>query len=315
MSDTPLVTVVIPCFNAASTIAASIASARAQTYRPIEIIAVDDKSRDDTLAILQRDAGADLRVIACEVNGGAAAARNRAIAVAQGKYLAFLDADDTWTPDKLERQIALLEAHPDMVMAGCRAEVLRLNGVRESVNGGRVPPQGRDAWRALLHHSFYVPSVIVARTEVARRIGGFSAPMRAGEDDQDFFIRMALEGDVGFVDACLTTMYQQPTSLSVIHRSREYEILLPMILAHCDRLSDRLSATERRSIIGERYASIGRNAYFGRPALGALLLGRAILAGHEPLTNLWYLITASPWARWLKTRLVHSAGAETLART
>jgi glycosyltransferase involved in cell wall biosynthesis len=315
MSEKPLVTVVIPCFNAAPTVAASIASARAQSYRPIEIIAVDDTSRDDTLVVLRREAGSDLHVIACDVNGGAAAARNRAIAVAQGKFLAFLDADDTWMPDKLERQIALLEAHPDMVMAGCRADVLRLDGVREAVNGNRVPPQGPDAWRALLHHSFYVPSVIVARTDVTRRIGGFSASMRSGEDDQDFFIRMALEGDVGFVDACLTTMYQQPTSLSVIHRSREYEILLPMILAHCDRLRGRLSAAERHSIIGERYASIGRNAYFGRPALGARLLGRAILAGHEPLTNLWYLITASPWARRLKARLAHSAGAETLART
>jgi glycosyltransferase involved in cell wall biosynthesis len=315
MSDKPLVTIVIPCFDAAATVAASIASARAQTYRPIEIIAVDDKSGDNTLAILQREVGADLIVIACEENGGAAAARNRAIAIARGKYLAFLDADDSWAADKLDRQIALLEAHPDMVMAGCRAEVLRLGGECEPVNAHRVPPQGRDAWRALLHHSFYVPSVIVAHTDVARRIGGFSAAMRAGEDDQDFFIRMALEGAVGFVDANLATMHQQPGSLSIRNRVREYETLLPMILKHCDALEDRLSAGERRTIIGARYASIGRNVYLGLPALGARLLGRAILAGNQPLTNLYYLLTASPWARRLKVRLGHSAGADTLART
>ena len=316
MSTQPLVTIVIPCYNAASTVAASIASVRAQDYRPVEIIAVDDKSRDDTVAVLQSLAGNDLTIIAAEVNGGAAAARNRAIAIAKGKYLAFLDADDTWTADKLTRQIALLEADPTLVMVGCRAEVLRLSGERESVNGGRVPPQGRDAWRTLLHHSFYVPSVIVARSDVARKIGGFTAPMRAGEDDQDFFIRMALEGDVGFVDACLCTMYQQPNSLSVINRSREHEILLPMIERFCDTLKDRLSATERREILGARYASIGRNVYFTNASLGAWLLCRAILAGNEPLTNLWYLMTASPWVRRLKAKLPHSAGsAETLART
>ncbi len=315
MTEKPLVSVVIPCFKAAATVAASIASARAQTYRPIEIIAVDDKSPDDTLAVLQHEAGDDLHIITCTVNGGAGAARNRAIAVARGKYLAFLDADDTWSTDKLDRQIALLEAHPGMVMAGCRTEVLRLGGARELVNADRIPPQGPDAWRTLLHHSFYVPSVIVARTDVAQRIGGFSAPMRAGEDDQDFFIRMALEGAVGFVDATLATMHQQPDSLSIRNRVREYETLLPMILEHCDALRHRLSAAERRHIIGERYASIGRNVYLGVPRLGMRLLGRAILAGHEPLTNFWYLITASPWARWLKARLVHSAGAETLART
>jgi glycosyltransferase involved in cell wall biosynthesis len=314
MNSKPLVTIVMPCFNAAATVAASIASARAQRYRPIEIIAVDDKSRDDTLAILRREAGGDLSVIACEQNGGAAAARNRAIAVANGKYLAFLDADDSWTVDKLDRQIALLEAHPGMAMAGCRADVLRLGGAREPVNADRIPPQEPDAWRILLHHSFYVPSVIVARTDIARRIGGFSAPMRAGEDDQDFFIRMALEGEVGFVDATLATMHQQPDSLSIRNRVREYETLLPMILKHCEALRHRLSTAERRDIIGARYASIGRNVYFGLPALGARLLGRAIFAGNEPLANLYYLLTASPWARWLKARLAHSAGAETKSK-
>jgi glycosyltransferase involved in cell wall biosynthesis len=316
MSSPPLVTVVIPCYNAASTVAASIASARAQDYRPIEIIAVDDKSRDDTVAVLRSLAGDDLTIVACEQNGGAAAARNRAIAIAKGKYLAFLDADDTWTTDKLTRQIALLEANPAMVMAGCRAEVLRLSGARASVNSDRVPPEGPDAWRTLLHHSFYVPSVIVARGDVARKIGGFTAPMRAGEDDQDFFIRMALEGSIGFVDAHLCTMYQQPNSLSIVNRSREYEILLPMIVRFCDELHDRLSAAERRDILGARYATIGRNVYFGRPGLGARLLGRAILAGNAPLANLWYLLTASPWARWLKAKMFHSAAcAETFART
>lgn len=316
MNSQPLVSVVIPCYNAASTVAASIASVRAQGYRPIEIIAVDDKSRDDTVAVLRRLAGDDLTIIPSEVNGGAAAARNRAIAIAKGKYLAFLDADDTWTPDKLTRQIAFLEADPTLVMVGCRAEVLRLSGARESVNGDRSPPLGRDAWRTLLHHSFYVPSVVVARSDAVRKIGGFTAPMRAGEDDQDFFIRMALEGSVGFVDATLTTMYQQPNSLSVVNRSREHEILLPMIVRFCDTLHDRLSAAERRDILGARYASIGRNVYFTSAGLGARLICRAILAGNEPLTNLWYLLTASPWARWLKAKASHSAATgETLART
>ncbi|HEY1505993.1 MAG TPA: glycosyltransferase family A protein [Stellaceae bacterium] len=316
MSMQPLVTVIIPCYNAASTVAASIAAARAQDYRPIEIIAVDDKSRDDTVAVLKSLAGDDLTIIACDVNGGAAAARNRAIAIAKGKYLAFLDADDTWASDKLTRQVVLLEADPAMVMVGCRAEGLRLNGARESVNGDRVPPQGFDAWRTLLHHSFYVPSVIVARSDITREIGGFTAMMRAGEDDQDFFIRMALEGRVGFVDACLTTMYQQPNSLSIVNRSREHETLLPMIIRHCDTLKDRLSAMERRSILGARYASIGRNVYFDRPRLGVRLICRAIIAGNEPLTNLYYLMTASPWARRLKAKLFHSAArAESLART
>jgi len=316
MSSQPLVSVIIPCYNAANTVAASVASARAQDYRPIEIIAVDDKSRDDTIAVLQSLARPDLTIIAAAQNGGAGATRNRAIAAAKGKYLAFLDADDTWTTDKLTRQIALLEADPAMMMAGCHAEVLRVGGGREWVNCHRVPPQGAEAWRAMLHHSFYVPSEIVVRRTTAQQIGGFNEAMRGAEEDQDFFIRAALLGSVGFVDACLVTMHEQPGSLSIRNRSREYETVLPMILNHCDVLRDRMSARERRAIIGARRAAIGRNVYFGRPALGAMLLLRAIMAGDEPLTNSWYLITASPWARWLKAKLFHSAaGAETLVRT
>jgi glycosyltransferase involved in cell wall biosynthesis len=316
MSSAPLVSVIIPCYNAASTVATTIASARAQDYRPIEIIAVDDKSRDDTIAVLQSLAGPDLTIIAAAQNGGAGATRNRAIAAANGKYLAFLDADDTWAPDKLMRQIALLEADPALVMAGCHAEVVRAGGGREWVNRHRVPPQGREAWRAMLHHSFYVPSEIVVRRDIAQQIGGFDESLRGAEEDQDFFIRAALLGGVGFVDACLVTMYEQPGSLSIRNRSREYETVLPMILNHCEALRARLSVRERRAIIGARHAAIGRNVYFGRPALGARLLLRAIMAGDEPLTNAWYLITASPWARWLKGKLFHSAaGAETLART
>jgi glycosyltransferase involved in cell wall biosynthesis len=315
MGPMPLVTIVIPCFNAAPTIAMALAAARAQTYRPIEIIAVDDGSRDDTVAILERHSADDLRIIRCERNGGAAAARNRAIAVANGTYLAFLDADDSWAPDKLTRQLAAIDAHPEMVMVGCRAEVERLEGGREPVNANREPPQGAEAWRNILHHSFYVPSVIVARTDATRRIGGFTAAMRAGEDDQDFFIRLALEGSVGFVDQSLVTMYQQPNSLSVLNRSREYETLLPMIMAHCRELAGRLSPAERRAILGARYGTIGRGVYLANPKLGIGLILRAVLNGHEPLTNLYYLLTASPWMRRLKALLAHSANADTLART
>lgn len=314
MPANPLVTVVMPCFNAAPTVAMALASARAQSYRPIEIIAVDDGSRDGTLEILRREEGGDLRVIACERNGGAAAARNCAIAAAKGEYLAFLDADDRWAADKLARQMALIAGHPRMTMIGCRAEVVRRDGTREPVNPDRAPPQGPEAWRVLLHHSFYVPTEVVARTDAARKIGGFAATMPAAED-QDFFIRMALEGEVGFVDASLATMYEQADGLSSRTHAREYETTMPMILGHCRDLAGRLSRSEVRRILGARYAAIGRGVYPDAPLLGARLILRAILGGHEPIANLYYLVAASPWARRLKARLSHRADASTLART
>src|SRR5580704_17250252 len=253
MTSPPLVTAIIPCFNAAATLPRALDSIRAQSYPNIEIIAVDDGSRDGTLALLRQQEALGVRVIT-QPNAGAAAARNAAIAIARGEFLAFLDADDEWHPDKLARQIKLLAAHPAMVLAGCRAEVIGLDGGRPPVNATRAPTVGPEAWRILLHHSFFVPSVLAARTETVHRIGGFTARLRAVEHDQNFCIRMALEGEVGFVDAPLMTMYQQPGSLSQTHLSREHETVLPMILGHCQALADRLSRAELRNILGARYS-------------------------------------------------------------
>ncbi|HZU91425.1 MAG TPA: glycosyltransferase family 2 protein [Stellaceae bacterium] len=298
----PFVSVIIPCFNAAKTIAATIASVRRQTYPNFEIIAVDDCSTDETLELLRREEAHGVRVIARERNGGAAAARNDGIAAARGAFLAFIDADDEWHPDKLRRQIAIIAARRDMVLIGCRAETIRLDGSRVPVNPGRNPPIGAEAWRLMLRETFFVPSVILARSDAVRRIGGENAALRAGEDDQDFCIRLALVGEVGFVDEVLTIMHEQPGSLSSRFLSREHETVLPMILSHCRVLRGRLTRGELRDILGARYTRIGRNVYLSDPAAGARLLLRAIALGTEPLTNLWYLASASPGGRWLKRR-------------
>ncbi len=299
----PLVTVVIPCFNAARTVGDTIASAFAQTYRPIEIICVDDCSTDDTLAILRRWESQDVTVIASDRNGGAPAARNCAIAVARGGYLAFLDADDTWAPEKLERQLAVIDANPAMTLIGCHAAILRIGGQRQSDNVGRSPPRGAEAWRDMLHHSYFVPSVVVARTAAVRAVGLFNETLRSGEDDQDLFIRLALKGEVGFVDARLTTMHEQPMSLSNVFDGHQHKTTLPMILGHCRALAPRLGRRELRAILGARYAQAGRAAYPRLPGVGARLLLRAICYGNEPVTNFCYLLTAARWTRPLKAIL------------
>jgi len=303
MTSQPLVTAVIPCFNAAATLARAIASVRGQSYPNIEIIAVDDGSRDGTLALLRQQEALGVRVIT-QANGGAPVARNTGIAASRGEFLAFLDADDEWHPDKLAQQLKILADHPGMVLIGCWVEVVGLDGSRKKVNASREPPVGAEAWRTMLHHSFYNPSALVARTEAARRIGGFVTTLLAGHEDQDFCIRLALEGEVGFVDAALATMYQQPNSLSRTHFSREHETVLPMILGHCQALADRLGRAELRRILGARYSQIGRNVYPGSPAIGLRLLLKAIGYGAEPLGNLRYLVTAAPWSRRLKRRFL-----------
>lgn len=106
-----LVSVIMPTYNCGSYIAFTLESVLSQTYKNFEVIIVDDKSTDNTEEIIKPFILEDSRIkyIKLSKNSGAAIARNTAIDCAQGRYLAFLDSDDLWTPDKLEKQISFME--------------------------------------------------------------------------------------------------------------------------------------------------------------------------------------------------------------
>lgn len=112
LSNTPLVSVVMPAHNSARYIGEAIASVRAQTYASWELLVVDDASSDDTFNIVSSAAHEDSRIVVfrLEENIGAAEARNYALERAKGECVAFLDSDDTWLPNKLETQLAAMEA-------------------------------------------------------------------------------------------------------------------------------------------------------------------------------------------------------------
>jgi len=104
----PLVSILIPAYNAEQWAAETLTSALAQTWRPLEIIVVNDGSTDGTMNVLRCFEAAGVRVI-CQRNQGAAAARNRAFAESRGDYVQWLDADDLLAPEKIARQMAVLE--------------------------------------------------------------------------------------------------------------------------------------------------------------------------------------------------------------
>ena len=114
MSET--VTVIIPVFNGEAWVRQAIDSARGQTVPPLEVIVVDDGSTDGTPAILA-EYGTKIRAIRT-TNEGVAAARNTGLRMAQGEFIAFLDADDVWHPRKLERQLRAMTASPRVGLVG-----------------------------------------------------------------------------------------------------------------------------------------------------------------------------------------------------
>jgi len=112
----PLVSILIPCYNGAICLAETLESALAQTYQNTEILLVDDGSTDSSLSIARSFEPRGVRVFT-QLNSGAAAARNRALRLAQGDYIQFLDADDLLAPDKIALQLAALRAAPPLAIA------------------------------------------------------------------------------------------------------------------------------------------------------------------------------------------------------
>ncbi len=196
------VSVVIPTYNYGRFIAEAIGGALGQTLEPIEIIVVDDGSTDDTEKVV-REFGDRVRYIRQE-NAGVCAARNRGVAESSGEYIAFLDADDIWLPEKLEKQIAKFAEDRDIGLVHC--------GMREfdgetgdtiqlHLDGG----EGSVANDLLLWEKPGVNvsgTVIVVTREAFEKSGGFDTEMKVGED-WDFCYRVAREYKVGFVQESL----------------------------------------------------------------------------------------------------------------
>ncbi|MCF3623160.1 glycosyltransferase family 2 protein, partial [Planktothrix agardhii] len=112
----PKISVIIPVYNGEKTIQKTIESVLQQTWQDFELIVINDGSQDATLEILSSIQDPRLRILSYS-NAGLASSRNRGITEATGEYISFLDADDLWTPDKLEAQFQALEEHPEAAVA------------------------------------------------------------------------------------------------------------------------------------------------------------------------------------------------------
>jgi glycosyltransferase involved in cell wall biosynthesis len=298
------VSVVIPAYNSARTLARALSSIRRQTLWPGEVLIVDDCSTDDTPRIVAEYADIGARLIQLTQRGGASNARNVGVRAAKGDFVAFLDADDEWLARKLEKQIAVIAANPRMSFVSCRAKLLGTSGyIIGSIHDGVPVETGAEAWRTLLASNFIATPCVLTRRDMLLALGGFDTSLPIAED-QDMWIRLATAGDVGFVEEFLVFVHDSPKSLSKEHATREIEITLPMVLRHIERLRPRLDQRALRHILGARYTKIGRNAYQNQRLVpGLLLVTKAILLGSNGFENIMFLASASPVARFAKRQI------------
>ncbi len=180
MGNNALISVVVPCFNAAETLQRAIDSIRAQTYRDTEIIVIDDGSTDASWDALNRIDEPRLRRVR-QSNRGVSATRNRGIAEARGTWIAFLDADDSWHPDCLRQLHAALTADREAHLAYCGWQNL---GLEDDRNDPFIPPdyETENKLEILLGGCRWPIHAALCETESVRAVGGFDETLSTSED-------------------------------------------------------------------------------------------------------------------------------------
>lgn len=218
------VSVIIPAYNRAHYVREAIESALQQTHRPLEVIVVDDGSTDETPQVLATYSE-PVRVFR-QVNQGVAAARNFGVSHARGEYVAFLDSDDLWHPEKLEKQIERFEADPELGLVHC--------GMETFDDAGRVLEVNIDGAEGWVSHEMLLlrrlviiapgSSLMVPR-RVFDEVGGFDVRLPPSED-WDLSYRIASRYRVGFVRAPHVRYRQHPGGIHLNTAKMERAMML-----------------------------------------------------------------------------------------
>lgn len=173
MKETPLVSVIIPVFNYDRYLAEAIESVLGQTYQHLDVIVVDDGSTDQSSEVAKSFAGREVRYCH-QANAGIGPARNKGVELAQGEFLAFLDADDRWPLEKIERQLRAFKSDPALEMVFGQAVQLRNGSEWEAgVSDGTLPAAG------------LIPGMVAGTMLIKRdafdRVGKFPGDLKVGE--------------------------------------------------------------------------------------------------------------------------------------
>lgn len=237
----PRVSVVTPTYNGSSWLAETIASVTSQTFQDFEIIIVDDGSTEPVQHCLPKDS----RIIFCrQDNAGTSASRNKALHLARGELIAFLDHDDKWLPEKLEKQLDLLDRYPQIGFVFCDyisfgTDEKRPNGFSRGTlsklpfiepETGIFLLNNGDIFDFLLDDLFVqIPSTWMVRSDLLRTVGGFDPLLRRGGEDLHLALRLSEKCNFAFHQDAMTMRREFPQSLSALS-NWQVEMLLVLNL-------------------------------------------------------------------------------------
>ncbi len=208
------VSVVLPAYNRETLVRRAIESVLTQTFGDFELIVVDDTSTDDTYKVIETYSN-DTRITICrnESNVGPGASRNRGIRMSKAPYVAFMDSDDRWLPEKLARQVEAIEQHPGCDVCYCGALYYAAEQCYYLPITGTMKSYAGDLSREILFGNPTTPQTLLVRRELLAKVGLFDETLEINED-WDLAIRLAQATEFAFVAEPLAIIYRTPNSVS-----------------------------------------------------------------------------------------------------
>ncbi|WP_071515816.1 glycosyltransferase [Geitlerinema sp. PCC 9228] len=284
-NSNPTVSVVVPVYNGEQTIQETIESILHQTFSDFEILVINDGSNDSTLDILSKIQQPKLKVFSYP-NAGLSASRNRGVRQAKGDYISFIDADDLWTEDKLEKQLKALQENPNASVAYSWTNWIdgKGNFLR---SGGYIHAEG-DVFLDLLKRDFVESgSNVLVKTKAILEVGDFDESLNAVED-WDMWLRLAER--YSFVCVPLPQILYRVSSTSMSADVWKMEkASFRAIEKACQNTSRKITKDLKAQIFGERYRYLTIKALDGYPDR------------KKGLTALNFLVKAIRYdASWLK---------------
>jgi glycosyltransferase involved in cell wall biosynthesis len=182
------VSVIIPAYNSSNTISATLHSLKLQTYQNFDVTIVDDGSTDETLCKVQHfiNANQHLKILLIQqVNSGVSKARNVALNLVKGDLIAFLDSDDEWLPNKLERQIQVFTNNPEVDLLGC----CRNGELYDNTFSKTLKDVFPISFKMLLFKMFFITPTVIFKRDILKDIGFFNESKKYCED-ADYFIKI-----------------------------------------------------------------------------------------------------------------------------
>jgi len=207
----PLISVIIPVYNGEKTIKKTIESVLNQTFSDFELLAIDDGSQDSTLSVLKEITDSRLNIFSFP-NAGVSASRNRGLAEARGEYISFLDADDLWTPDKLEAQLKALQENSQAAVAYSWSDWIDESGQFLRA-GGHITVNGNAYEKLLLRDFVESGSNPLIRKYALDEVGGFDQSVTPAED-WDMWLKLAARYEFVTVQSPQILYRVYPTSAS-----------------------------------------------------------------------------------------------------